>query len=116
MTARLIAIGVVAGVFSALLGVGGGLLVVPLLMGLLAYPAHEATGTSLGAILVTALAGVTLWAAAGEVRPWYALLVGVPAVLGALAGTTLQRRLSGRTLTLAFAALLVIVGVWMLAG
>lgn len=116
MIARLVVIGVVAGAFSSLLGVGGGLLVVPLLMALLAFPAHEATATSLGAILFTAVAGVAVWASLGEVRPWYALLVGLPAVAGALAGTALQHRLSGRALTLSFAALLVVIGVWMLAG
>jgi uncharacterized membrane protein YfcA len=36
--------------------------------------------------------------------------------VGALAGTQLQQRLSGRTLTLAFAGLLVVVGVWLIAG
>lgn len=116
MTVRLVAIGIVAGALSSLMGVGGGLLVVPLLMALLAYPAHEATATSLGAILVTAVAGVAVWAALGEVHPWYALLVGVPAVAGSFAGTALQHRLSGRALTLSFAALLVVIGVWMLAG
>ncbi len=116
MTARLVVFGVVAGAFSALLGVGGGILVVPLLIAFLGYRAHVATATSLGAILITALAGATYWAVVGEVRPWYALLVGIPAVLGAVAGMTLQQRLSGRALTLAFAALLAVVGVWMLVG
>ena len=116
MTARLALIGLVAGVFSTLFGVGGGIVVVPLLVALVAFPAHAAAATSLGAILVTATAGVILYAVRGEVRPWYALLVGVPAVVGALAGTQLQQRLSGQALTLGFAALLVVVGIWLIAG
>jgi len=52
----------------------------------------------------------------GDVRPAYAALVGVPAVAGALAGTHMQQRLSGRALSLAFAGLLVVVGVWLIAG
>jgi len=116
MTARLAAIGLVAGVFSTLFGVGGGIVVVPLLVGLAAFPAHAAAATSLGAILVTAAAGVVLYALRGEVQPAYAALVGLPAVVGALAGVHLQQRLSGRALTLAFAALLAVIGVWLVVG
>jgi uncharacterized membrane protein YfcA len=115
MIARLVFIGLVAGVFSAVFGVGGGIILVPLLVSLLAFPPHAATATSLGAILVTATAGVTLYALRGEVRPGYAALVGVPAVVGALLGTHAQQRLSGSALTLAFAGLLGVVGVWLIA-
>jgi uncharacterized protein len=116
MTARLALIGLVAGVFSTLFGVGGGIVVVPLLVALAAFPTHAAAATSLGAILVTATAGVLLYALRGEVRPAYAALVGVPAVAGAIAGTQFQQRVSGRNLTLAFAGLLVVVGTWLLVG
>jgi uncharacterized membrane protein YfcA len=116
MTARLALIGLVAGVFSTLFGVGGGIVVVPLLVALVAFPTPAAAATSLGAILITATAGVVLYAARGEVRPWYAVLVGIPAVAGALLGTHLQQRLTGRALTLGFAALLVVVGVWLIVG
>ena len=114
MTARLALIGLVAGVFSTLFGVGGGIVVVPLLVAVVAFPTHVAAATSLGAILVTATAGVVLYAVRDEVRPWYALLVGIPAVVGALAGAQLQQRLSGQALTLGFAGLLVVVGIWLI--
>jgi uncharacterized membrane protein YfcA len=113
---RLALIGLVAGVFSALFGVGGGIVVVPLLIGLVAFPAHEATGTSLGAILLTATAGVALYASRGDVRPGYAALVGLPAVVGALVGTRVQQRLSGQSLTLGFAVLLAAVAIWLIAA
>ena len=54
---RLIGIGLVAGFFSALFGVGGGLVAVPLLIMVAALPPHAATATSLGAIGITALDG-----------------------------------------------------------
>jgi uncharacterized membrane protein YfcA len=114
VVARLIAIGLVAGVFSSLFGVGGGIVIVPLLMLLTAYPAHQAAAVSLGAIGITACAGVVLYALRGEVRVGYALLVGVPGAIGALVGAGLQQRLSGRSLTLGFAALLVGIGIWLL--
>jgi len=112
--ARLIAVGLTAGVFGALFGVGGG--IVTLLVLLVHFSTREAAATSLGAIGITALAGVTAYAIRGEVRVGYALLVGVPAAAAAFAGAGLQRRLSGPVLTLAFAALLVCIGVWLIVG
>ena len=114
--ARLALIGLVAGVFSTLFGVGGGIVIVPLLVALVAFPIHAATATSLGAILVTATAGVTFYALRGDVHPWYAALVGIPAVAGAVIGTHVQQRLSSGRLTLGFAALLAAVAVWLLVG
>ena len=114
--ARLALIGLVAGVFSTVFGVGGGLIVVPLLVGLAAFPMHSATATSLGAILLTATAGVALYAVRGDVRPAYAALVGLPAMVGVLAGADLQQRVSGERLTLAFAGLLTAIGLWLIAG
>jgi uncharacterized membrane protein YfcA len=115
VVARLALIGLVAGVFSAVFGVGGGIVLVPLLISFVGMPTHAAAATSLGAILVTATAGVVLYAARGEVRWGYALLVGVPAVAGALVGAHVQQRLSGSTLTLAFSALLAVIGIRLIA-
>ena len=111
---RLVLIGLVAGVFSALFGVGGGILIVPLLILLAGFAAREATATSLGAIGLTALAGVVLYGLRGEVDVGYAALLGLPAALGALGGTSLQQRVSSRALTGAFAVLVAGIGVWFL--
>ncbi len=116
LVVRLVGIGLLAGVFASLFGVGGGIVIVPLLLALTTLTPHEATATSLGAILITALAGVILYAARGELRPGYALVVGLPAVLGAFVGASAQQRLSGRALTLAFAALLAGIGIWLVSG
>lgn len=113
---RLILIGLVAGVFSSLFGVGGGIVIVPLLIIGAAFGAKEATATSLGAIVITALAGVTLYALQGEVAVAYAALVGIPAMGGAIVGAAAQRRLSNHSLTVAFAVVLAAIGVWLLAG
>jgi len=48
--------------------------------------------------------------------PAYAVLVGVPAVAGGRVGTRVPRSLSGRSLTLAFAALLAAIGGWLILG
>jgi uncharacterized protein len=111
MAVRLVLIGLAAGFFSALFGVGGGVLIVPLLVLVAAFPQREATGTSLAAIGVIALVGAIAYGARGEVDLGYAALVGLPAATGAVAGAALQQRLPARTLSLAFAGLLVVVAV-----
>jgi hypothetical protein len=111
---RLVLIGLVAGFFSALFGVGGGIIIVPLLMLAASWEIRAASATSLAAIGITATAGVVVYAFHGEVRPMYALLVGVPAAFGAAGGTALQQRVPVRTLSLLFAALLVAIAIRML--
>jgi uncharacterized membrane protein YfcA len=109
--AKLAVIGTAAGMFSGLFGVGGGTVIVPLLLLWFAYGEHEATGTSLVAIVVIAIVGTIVQGAYGNVDLGKGMLVGIPAVGGVLAGTTLQQRLSGRTVSLIFAALLVVVAI-----
>jgi uncharacterized membrane protein YfcA len=110
---RLLAIGLVAGVFSALFGVGGGIMIVPLLV-VVGLTGRAATGTSLAAISLTAAAGATAYALHGDVKPGAAAIVGIPAVFGVIGGVALQQRLAGRTLTLGFALLLTAVGIRLL--
>jgi uncharacterized membrane protein YfcA len=96
-----------AGAFSALFGVGGGTIVVPLLILWLGYGEREATGTSLAAITIVAALGAGAHALYGNVDVADALLIGLPAVVGVLAGTALQQRLPERVVAGGFAALLV---------
>jgi len=110
-TLKLAVIGTAAGVFSGLLGVGGGSVIVPLLIVWLAYGEREATGTSMLAIVLIAALAVTVQAFYGNVDPPDAALVGVPALAGVVAGTALQQRVPERGISLLFAALLVVVAV-----
>jgi uncharacterized membrane protein YfcA len=109
-----IAIGLVAGFFSALFGVGGGVVIVPLLLLAVRWEMRQAAATSLAAIGITATAGVITYVVHGEVEPLYALLIGVPAAVGAAGGSSLQRRVPVRTLSFLFAALLVVIAIRML--
>lgn len=111
---QLIAIGLVSGFFSALFGVGGGIVIVPLLVIVLRFGQRLATGTSLAAILVSAIAGASTYALHGEVKPGAAAIVGVPAVVGVLAGTALQQRIPVDKLAYGFAVVLAAVGVRLL--
>jgi uncharacterized protein len=111
---RLAVIGVVAGFFSALFGVGGGLVIVPLLLLVAHFAERPAMATSLGAIAFTALAGTIRYGFHGDVEWGYAALIGLPASLGAVVGAAVQQRMRQRWLSLAFAGLLVVVGVLLL--
>jgi uncharacterized membrane protein YfcA len=111
---RLLAIGAAAGVFSAVFGVGGGIIVVPLLIYGAALSPRAATGTSLAALAFTAAAGSIAYSFHGDVKPGAAAIVGVPAIAGVVAGVGLQQRLATRTLTLGFALLLAAVGIRLL--
>ena len=104
-------IGLAAGFFSALFGVGGGLIVVPLLILLAGFESHEATGTSLAVIGFTAVVGATAFASIGEVHWRDAAVVGLPAMAGALLGTWLQQRVNSRLLAYLFAVFVLAVAV-----
>lgn len=100
-----------SGFLSALFGVGGGIVVVPLLVLLLGFGPRIATATSLAAILVTAIAGTTSFSLLEHVDWEAAALVGLPALLGSVAGVRVQQHVTSRSLTLAFAVFLVAVAV-----
>ena len=111
---RLIAIGLAAGFFSALFGVGGGIVVVPLLILAAGFEERSAMATSLAAIGLIAFAGTVSYALRGDVDFGYGLLLGLPAALGAVGGTALQQRVAGPVLSYAFAGLLAATAVWLL--
>jgi len=96
-----------ADAFSALFGVGGGTLIVPLLVLWIGYGEREATGTSLAAIVGIAAVGAVAHGLYGNVHLLEGLLIGVPAVGGVIAGTALQQRVPERAVSAVFAALLV---------
>ena len=111
---RLVLIGLTAGFFSALFGVGGGIVIVPLLLLVSGWELRSASATSLAAIGITASAGVVTYVVHGEVEPLYAMLVGIPAAVGAAGGATLQQRVPVRTLSFLFAGLLALIAIRML--
>jgi uncharacterized membrane protein YfcA len=110
----LVLIGLAAGFFSALFGVGGGIIVVPLLLVFQRWRQRPAMATSLAAIGIIALAGTISYGLHGELKPGAAAIVGLPAAAGAVAGTALQQRLANRTLSVLFVLLLAGIGVKLL--
>ena len=107
------AVGLAAGVASGLLGVGGGLVMVPLMVLLLGVSQHEAHATSLAAIAPIAAAGALVFGSSGRSEPAVALLLGLGSVPGAVLGAELMRRLGERRLRAAFGLFLLVVGALM---
>ena len=111
-TLKLAGIATAAGAFSGLFGVGGGTVIVPLLILLCGYGERLATGTSLAAIvLVGALGALAQGGIYGNVEIATGLWLAAPAVLGVLAGTALQQRISQRAVSLLFSILLIAVAI-----
>jgi uncharacterized protein len=108
---RLGAIGLAGGLFSGLLGVGGGVVMVPLLVLWGGFGQRDAHAVSLGAIIPISAAGVLTFGAAGEIQVWEALALAAGAIAGAQAGARLLARVDERKLKLAFGVFMLIVAV-----
>ena len=101
--------GFVAGLTGGLFGVGGGIILVPVLTSFFGLTQHQAHGTSLGVIGATAVAGLIVYGLAGNVAWWPAALMSVASIFTAQLGARLAARTSHRALTLAFAAMLLVI-------
>jgi len=107
-------VGIAAGLAGGLFGVGGGIVLVPLLTGVLRLSQHQAHGTSLAAIGATALASLFVYGAHGNVAWSTAALVGGASMLTARYGARWAARTSTRDLRRAFAIFLVLVALRLL--
>ena len=105
-------IGLFAGILSGLFGIGGGIVIVPLLVLLVGLTITQAAGTSLAALLlpVGALGALEYWRG-GFVDLRFALILAVGLLLGAYLGARLGISLPVEVVQRAFGVLLVIVGI-----
>jgi uncharacterized membrane protein YfcA len=111
---KLLAIGLGGGLLSGLLGVGGGIVMVPLLVLWAAYSQRDAHALSLGAIIPISVAGIATYGVAGEVRYWQAIGLAAGSIVGARIGAGLLARIDERLLKVVFGTFLV--GVAVLVG
>jgi uncharacterized membrane protein YfcA len=104
---KLFAIGLGGGLLSGLLGVGGGVVMVPLLVLWARFRQREAHAVSLGAIIPISVAGIAAFGVAGEVRYWQALGLAAGSIVGAGVGVRLLVRIDERLLKVVFGIFLV---------
>ncbi len=112
--AGLVALGLVAGALSALMGVGGGVIMVPAMVVLFGISQHAAEGTSLLIIIPTALVGAARHARHGYTDWRLGLVVGVGGIVGARLGATVALALDAAVLQRLFGAFLLVTAVRML--
>ena len=109
-----IAIGLVAGLLGALCGVGGGIVLVPALVGFLGFEQKHAVATSLAIVIVTGISATVNNARAGSLIDWKIVAaVGLASAVAAWFGSDLMRSLSNQALTRTFGVVLVLFGVRM---
>lgn len=106
----LLVIGLATGIVSGLLGVGGGIIMVPAMVLLLGFPQKLAQGISLAVIIPTAISGAYVHYRQGNIRPRDVALLGLGGVPGALLGAWGAARVDALVLRLTFALLLLVLG------
>jgi uncharacterized protein len=109
----LIATGLAAGVLSGLMGVGGGIVMVPALV-VAGLSQHRAQATSLAAIVPIAIVGALLFGLGDSVDLGAAVVLAAGSLIGARGGALLMHRLSGVVLARVFGAFLILVAITLL--
>ena len=111
-----VAMSVVVGFVSSLLGVGGGIIHVPLMVQVLLFPAHIATATSHYVLMISALVGTLVHLASGDLEGGYretgALALGV--LVGAQIGARLSKLVHGTSLMRLLAGAMILVALRLL--
>ncbi|MGQ9531113.1 MAG: sulfite exporter TauE/SafE family protein [Candidatus Bathycorpusculaceae bacterium] len=102
------------GLASGLLGIGGGVLVVPIMVFALKIPIHTATATSMFTMIITSISGVTEHYMANHIYLEYALLMALGTIFGAQVGAYTSKKISGENLRRIFGIVLIAVSVQMI--
>lgn len=104
-------IGLVAGLASGYVGVGGGFIMVPMMLAILSIPMSLAAGTSLIAIMILAIPGVIEQAILGNINYFAGISIVVGTIPGAVIGARLVRVIPERQLRFAFGGFLLVAAV-----
>lgn len=107
-------VGLAAGLLSGLFGVGGGIVMVPLLVLVAGLSQHRSHATSLGAILPIAAVGAVTFALDGKIDPYVAGALAAGSLFGAPLGARLMMRISEGWLKVVFGCLMMATGTLLL--
>jgi uncharacterized membrane protein YfcA len=107
-------IGLIAGIFGGLVGLGGGVVMIPLMVGILKLSQHKAHGTSLVALVFTGISGAITYALKGSIDIVASILIATTAIFTARAGAHYAHTLPEWKLKRAFGAFLIFVSVLLL--
>lgn len=112
---KFVAVGLTAGIMGGGLGVGGGIILVPLLI-YIGLDRHNAHATSLAGIILIAITGAASFGLSGELDLGLGITIGVGGIIGSVIGANTMNRMSPKALTIAFAIVLLIAGARMIFG
>jgi uncharacterized membrane protein YfcA len=104
-------IGLVGGLMSGLLGIGGGTVMVPLMVMVAGFSQRDAHAISLAAIIPISIAAITVYTAAGRSDVPTAACLAIGAVAGAVVGSSLLARAPERSLKAAFGFFMLVAAV-----
>ena len=107
-------LGLSVGAVGTLIGIVGGLIHVPVMIGLLGFPTHTATATSHFVLAVSALFGVITHYLLGNILIIPALIIGCGAIIGAQFGAYIAPKIKSRSITLLLCLALFILGLRMI--
>ncbi len=107
-------IGLAAGLMSGLMGVGGGIVMIPLMTAFLGLTQHKAHGTSLAVIVFTAIAGALTYGFSGHTDLVIALELIAGSMVGARIGALTMNRIPARELRMIFAIFIFFIGLRLL--
>ena len=104
------AVGILIGVMKGMMGIGGGVLLMPLLIVVVGLTPHQAVGTSLGVVVFSSIAGAVKYGLDGNVNLWVVMSLLVGSVFGVQIGAWICHRLHAAKLRRYFAILVALVG------
>lgn len=104
--------GLAAGMLSGMVGIGGGLIIVPAMVLIFALDQKTAQGTSLALLMLPlGIMGVMVYHRAGHVRWNYALIMAVTFILGSYFGSVLVNKMPVDTVKKLFAVFMIIIAI-----
>lgn len=105
------AIGLIAGLASGYVGVGGGFIMVPLMLSIIGIPMRKASGTSLIAVMILAIPGVIEQGIIGNINYLAGIAIVIGTIPGAVIGAKLVTKVPERTLRLLFGCFLIVAAI-----
>lgn len=106
-----VAIGLIAGLASGYVGVGGGFIMVPLMLSIIGIPMRKASGTSLVAVMILAIPGVIEQGIIGNINYLAGIAIVIGTIPGAVIGAKLVTKVPERTLRLLFGCFLIVAAI-----
>ncbi len=111
----LLLVGLVAGILSGMVGIGGGIIIVPVLVYFLNFTQHQAQGTTLFMFLLPiGILGVMNYYKAGYVDFKTAFIIGTTFVLGSYLGSKFAISIDQKTVKQIFGVIIVLLGIKMI--